>query len=87
MNAGRRRAAVAKGTVTDYCTACALGKEIIVADGLPELVTQLKGIGRNLNQLTGLANMGRIQAADLVGTREQLAEIHIQLSKITERIS
>ena len=48
-------------TVTDYITTCALGKEIVRVDGLEEAVTELKAQGRNLNQLTTLANMGRIQ--------------------------
>lgn len=47
--------------VTDYITTCALGKEIVRVDGLEEAVTELKAQGRNLNQLTTLANMGRIQ--------------------------
>jgi hypothetical protein len=87
LNAARRKATAAKMTVTDYFTACALGKEIVVVDGLPELVAQLKGIGRNLNQLATLSNMGRIQAVDLAGCKEHLATIHARLSQITERIS
>ena len=44
-------------TVTDYIITCALGKEIVRVDGLDEILAE----GRNLNQLTTLANMGRIQ--------------------------
>lgn len=87
LNQIRRKAGAAKMTVTDYITACALGKDIVVVDGLPELAAQLKGIGRNLNQLTVLANMGRIEAAGLSDTKAQLAEIYIQLSAIMERIA
>ena len=55
-----QRAKAAGMTVTDYLTTCALGKEIVQMDGLDDLLTELKAQGRNLNQLTTLANMGRI---------------------------
>ena len=55
-----QRAKVAGMTVTDYLTTCALGKEIVRVDGLDNLLSELKAQGRNLNQLTTLANMGRL---------------------------
>ncbi len=55
-----QRARAAGMTVTDYLTTCALGKEIVRVDGLDGLLSELKAQGRNLNQLTTLANMGRI---------------------------
>ena len=55
-----QRAKAAGMTVTDYLTTCALGKEIIRVEGLDNLLSELKAQGRNLNQLTTLANMGRI---------------------------
>lgn len=48
-------------TVTDYIVTCTLGKEIVRVEGLDEILTELKAQGRNLNQLTTLANMGRLQ--------------------------
>ena len=56
----RQRARAAGMTVTDYLTTCAFGKEIVRVDGLDDLLSELKAQGRNLNQLTTLANMGRI---------------------------
>ena len=56
----RQRAKAASMTVTDYLTICALGKEIVRVDGLDDLLSELKAQGLNLNQLTTLANMGRI---------------------------
>ena len=47
--------------LTDYIITCALGKEIVRVDGLDEILAEVKAQGRNLNQLTTLANMGRIQ--------------------------
>ena len=55
-----QQAKAAGMTVTDYLTTCALGKEIVRVDGLDDLLSELKAQGRNLNQLTTLANMGRI---------------------------
>ena len=50
-----QRAEKANMTLTDYVTACCLGKEIVVIHGLDEVIRQQKGIGRNLNQLTILS--------------------------------
>ena len=55
-----QRAKAAGMTVTDYLTTCALGKEIVRIDGLDGLLSELKAQGKNLNQLTTLANMGRL---------------------------
>ena len=55
-----QRAKAAGMTVTDYLTTCALGKEIVWINGLDSLLSELKAQGRNLNQLTTLANMGRL---------------------------
>ena len=47
-------------TLTRYLIICGLGQEIVQVDGLDNLLSELKAQGRNLNQLTTLANMGRI---------------------------
>ena len=47
-------------TVTDYLCLCGLGKKIVQVDGLDKVLSELKAQGRNLNQLTTLANMGKI---------------------------
>ena len=47
-------------TVTDYLCLCGLGKKIVRVDGLDKVLSELKAQGRNLNQLTTLANMGKI---------------------------
>lgn len=47
-------------TLTNYLIICGLGQEIVRIDGLDNLLFELKAQGRNLNQLTTLANMGRI---------------------------
>ena len=54
------RARDANMTLTNYLIICGLGQEIVRVDGLDEVLSELKAQGRNLNQLTTLANMGRI---------------------------
>ena len=74
----RQRAKAAGMTVTDYLTTCALDKEIVRIDGLDNLLAELKAQGRNLNQLTTLANMGRItvlRGDDLVQEYTRLCDV------------
>ena len=52
-------------SMSDYVTACCLGKQVVVIDGLKEVLKELKSIGRNLNQLVTLAHMGRVTVNDL----------------------
>ncbi len=65
LEAIRRKAAQAHMSQSDYVTACCLGKCIVILDGLKEVLRQQKAIGNNLNQLTVLANMGKVQFANL----------------------
>lgn len=58
-------AAKAHMSMSDYVTACCLGKRIVVIDEQKELLRQLKGIGSNINRLTVLANMGKVQVIGL----------------------
>ena len=71
------RAKQADLTVTDYLCLCGLGKKIVHVDGLDPVLTELKAQGRNLNQLTTLANMGRIT----VVYGDRLAESYGQVSE------
>lgn len=52
-----------------------LAKEIVIFDGLNEAVTELRRIENNINQLTYLANSGRIYTADLSGVKQELGKI------------
>ena len=54
-----------------------LGKEIVRVEGLDGVLSELKAQGRNLNQLTTLANMGRISVLrgdDLIGECARLCD-------------
>ena len=69
-------------TLTEYVTTCCLGKQIVVIDGLHEVIRLQKTIGRNLNQLTTLANMGRVRVVNL----KELTEQHILMSNLLSEI-
>lgn len=46
------RAETAQMPVSSYIRAAAMRHKVVVVDGLKAFVHELKGIGRNLNQLT-----------------------------------
>ena len=48
------------------------------------LIGGLRGIGRNLNQLTTLANMGKVQTAYLDDTKAELSNIFEKISALCE---
>jgi len=63
-----------------------LGQEIVRVDGLDAVLSELKAQGRNLNQLTTLANMGRLtvlRSDDLIKSYTALCE---QVSRLAEVI-
>ena len=69
-------------TLTEYVTACCLGKRIVVIDGLEEVIRQQKAIGRNLNQLTTLANMGKVKTVYLKELTDAYAQVSSLLSDL-----
>ena len=54
-------------------------------EDLKEVAKQLRGIGNNLNQLTLLANMGRVEIANLGEAVQELFAISTTLRKLQER--
>lgn len=86
LNQIRIKAKRARMTVTDYLVASALGKEIVVIDGVESLISQMKAVGKNLNQLTTLAHMGRIQAVRLDEVRESFGDIAAAIRDLTGEV-
>ena len=80
----RRKAAQAHMSQSDYVTACCLGKRIVILNGLKEVLRQQKAIGNNLNQLTVLANMGKVQFANLDSAAHEFAKINTALREMQE---
>ena len=71
-------------SMSDYVTACCLGKRIIVIDEQKELLRQLKGIGSNINRLTVLANMGKLEVMGLVMAAQGLPEVSAAVRSVME---
>ena len=80
----RALAAKAHMSMSDYVTACCLGKRIIVIDEQKELLRHLKGIGSNINRLTVLANMGKVQVIGLEKAAGELSEVSAALRAVME---
>lgn len=81
----KRKAEKSNMNFTEFMTAAALGKRITVVNGLPEVLKEQKTIGRNLNQLTTLCNMGKILCPDLSEVKEQYAEVLTKLNELMRR--
>ena len=80
----RQKAVQAHMSQSDYVISCCLGKKIIILDGLKEVLRQQKAIGNNLNQLTVLANMGKVQFANLDSAVQEFARINTALRELQE---
>ena len=79
----RRKAKKARMSQSDYVIRCCLGRQVVVIEGLKETAEQLRGIGNNL--LTVLANMGRVDAANLDNMAQELAAVSTALRELQER--
>ena len=74
-------------TVTDYLCLCGLGKRIVRVDGLDQVLSELKAQGRNLNQLTTLANMGKITLVYGDRLAERYGQISEQLRQLLREVT
>ena len=81
----KQKAEKAKMNFTEFVTTSALGKKITVIEGLDEVLKEQKAIGRNINQLTTLCNMGRINCPDLKEIKEQYAQVLTLLNEVVRR--
>lgn len=70
---------------TEFVTIAAMNKPITVINGLTDVLKEQKAIGRNINQLTTLCNMGKIVCPDLQELKQQYAEVLTTLNEIVER--
>ena len=71
-------------SMSDYVTACCLGKRIVIIDGLKDVLRQQKAIGNNLNQLAVLANIGKVQFANLDSAVQEFSKINTSLREMQE---
>jgi len=80
-----KRAEKTNMNLTGYLLTLALEGEIIIVEGLPEMITELNKIGNNLNQLTRLCHQGIINAPDLAVLKESVMKIWQSLNSLTRR--
>ena len=70
---------------TEFVTFSALNKPIVVINDLGEVLKEQKAIGRNINQLTTLCNMGKINCLDLNEIKLKYTEVLSVLNEIVRR--
>ena len=66
---------IAKLSLSEYLIEQGLDKEIVIVDGLNEVVAELRSIGNNINQLTYLANSGRIYTVDFSEVKQEIGKV------------
>ena len=81
----KRKAEKANMNFTEFVTSAAMNKPITVINGLEDVLKEQKAIGRNLNQLTTLCNMGKIVSPDLQELKKQYADMLTALNEIIGR--
>ena len=72
-------------SMSDYVTRCCLGRQVVVIDGLREVLKELKSIGRNLNQLVTLTHMGRVTVVNLDSALNTFSDLSGAVRMILER--
>lgn len=75
--------------ISEYIRRATLRKNIIVIQDIKEFTKELKGIGRNINQLTILSHQGKIEKVDeevLVELKEKVTQIWELLNLLTVKI-
>ena len=77
---------IAKLSLSEYLIEQGLDKGIVIVDGLNEVVTELRRIGNNINQLTYLANSGRIYTVDLSEVKQDIGKIWNVISELQNKL-
>ena len=84
LNSIEAKAETAHMALSTYIRACALRHKVVVVESVKECNSELKAIGRNLNQLTVLAHEGRIQLVNLDGVESALEKNYIGIQQLAE---
>ena len=74
-----------KLNTSEYLLRTAMNKEIIVIEGLEEIIVQLRKIGNNINQLTKLCNQGRITNINLEDVKKEMKSIWQLLNLLIQK--
>lgn len=76
-----------KLNTSEYLLRTAMDKDIIVIDGLEEIIVQLRKIGNNINQLTKLCNQGRLTNINLEDVKKEMKSIWQLLNLLIQKQS
>lgn len=68
--------------IGEYLRISALGKTIYQIEELKPVLHELKGIGRNLNQLTMLAHQGVIRTVNLTATADGIGRCYTAINRL-----
>lgn len=68
--------------IGEYLRISALGKTIYQIEELKPVLRELKGIGRNLNQLTMLSHQGVIRTVNLTATADGIGRCYEAINKL-----
>ena len=70
--------------LSDFVLRSALGKKIVTADGLADVLKEQQSIGRNLNQIAMLGNMERLKSVrldELIAQHEKATAALCEIAK------
>ena len=76
---------IAAGTgmgIGEYLRISALGKTIYQVEELKPILHELKGIGRNLNQLTMLCHQGVVRTVNLTATADGIGRCYEAINRL-----
>ena len=71
---------------TEYLVSAGMDKPIVILDDLKPMLTELRRIGNNVNQLTRKVNSGEIYVVGLSEINEQLGEVASGLYTIQKEV-
>ena len=71
---------------TEYLVRAGMDKPIVILDDLKPMLTELRRIGNNVNQLTRKANSGEVYVVKLNEINEQLGEVASGLYTIQKEV-
>lgn len=75
----------ANQSISEFIIKSSTGNKIIVINELPEMITELRRIGNNINQLTRLANEKIITVIDLKELRMEVNNIWQLLKQLVQK--
>lgn len=79
----KKKAEKSKLTQSEYLLRSALDKNIIVVEGLKDILIELSREGNNLNQITKALNQGdRVEGYKILEAKEKLMDLWDNIEKI-----